>query len=562
MFTSGTLAQIGGNLSSLGAKKLTILAFVGAIILAGVAAVGVVLNQPTSEVLYSGLNAKDLNQMRVVLADAGIPFSVNSKGDTVHVQYGSKHAARMLLAEKGLPNSTSSGYELFDNLGSMGLTSFMQEITRKRALEGEIARTIQAMKGVRAARVHIVLPDRGSFRRKERKTSASVVVRTEGEHSAALATAIRHLVASAVPRLTTGRVTVLSTDGTVLVSGGDALSAAPQNKMSLEEQVSSGLAEKVRKTLAPFLGIHNFRVSISARLNTDRRRINETKFDPESRVERSVRVSKSENSAQNKQGGKPTTVEQNVPVDDKPEGASGNQSAERGERREELTNYELNTKTTSTESVGYEIERLTVAVVVNRRTLASLAKDANGGSSDFAKHLGEIEKIASTAVGMLDKRGDQITVSAVDFMATDASLEPVQALGVMEHLYRHTGTFVNALAALVAIFLLLQFGLRPVASMMVAESPAITSEENENPQIALESRQAGAADQSGKTAEMIGAPELAVAGQGDSADVMDGPPKLEVSAEPVWKDRLEDLLDDEQRAAAVMRDWIHEEVNA
>ncbi|MGI9410578.1 MAG: flagellar basal-body MS-ring/collar protein FliF, partial [Hyphomicrobiaceae bacterium] len=77
MFTSGTLAQIGGNLSSLGAKKLTILAFVGAIILAGVAAVGVVLNQPTSEVLYSGLNAKDLNQMRVVLADAGIPFSVN-----------------------------------------------------------------------------------------------------------------------------------------------------------------------------------------------------------------------------------------------------------------------------------------------------------------------------------------------------------------------------------------------------------------------------------------------------------------------------------------------------
>ena len=273
-------------------------------------------------------------------------------------------------------------------------------------------------------------------------------------------------------------------------------------------------------------------------------------------------VSKSENSAQNKQGGKPTTVEQNVPVDDKPEGGAGNQSAERGERREELTNYELNTKTTSTESVGYDIERLTVAVVVNRRTLASLAKDANGGSADFDKHLGEIKKIAATAVGMLDKRGDQITVSAVDFMATDASLEPVQSLGVMEHLYRHIGTFVNALAALVAIFLLLQFGLRPIASMMVAENPAITSEENENPQIALESRQAGVADQGDKTAEMIGAPELAVAGQGDAPGVMDGPPKLEVSAEPVWKDRLQDLLDDEQRAAAVMRDWIHEEVNA
>ena len=85
----------------------------------------------------------------------------------------------MLLAEKGLPTSANAGYELFDKLGSMGLTSFMQEITRVRALEGEIARTIQAMKGVKAARVHIVLPDSGSFRRSRQQPSASVIIRTE-----------------------------------------------------------------------------------------------------------------------------------------------------------------------------------------------------------------------------------------------------------------------------------------------------------------------------------------------------------------------------------------------
>ena len=95
------------------------------------------------------------------------------------VRYGQTAQARMLLAEKGLPSSANAGYELFDKLGSIGLTSFMQEVTRVRALEGEIARTIQAMKGVKAARVHIVLPDSGSFRRSRQPPSASVIMRTE-----------------------------------------------------------------------------------------------------------------------------------------------------------------------------------------------------------------------------------------------------------------------------------------------------------------------------------------------------------------------------------------------
>ena len=102
------------------------------------------------------------------------------------VRYGQTAQARMLLAEKGLPTSAKAGYELFDKMGSMGLTSFMQEVTRVRALEGEIARTIQAMKGVKAARVHIVLADTGSFRRGRQTPSASVIVRTETAGDSAL----------------------------------------------------------------------------------------------------------------------------------------------------------------------------------------------------------------------------------------------------------------------------------------------------------------------------------------------------------------------------------------
>src|ERR1019366_1847363 len=109
----------------------------------------------------------------------GISFDVSADGATVLVAVGQTAQARMTLAEKGLPHSGSVGNELFDKLGSLGLTSFMQEVTKVRAMEGELARTIQMMRGVKAARVHIVMADEGSFRRAKQLPSTSVVFRTE-----------------------------------------------------------------------------------------------------------------------------------------------------------------------------------------------------------------------------------------------------------------------------------------------------------------------------------------------------------------------------------------------
>ena len=106
-----------------------------------------------------------MSRIGSALKEADVAFDVNADGNTVLVRYGETARARMLLAEKGLPNSPNAGNELYDKLGSLGLTSFMQEVTRVRALEGELARTIQLIRGVKAARVHLVMPDEGSFRR-------------------------------------------------------------------------------------------------------------------------------------------------------------------------------------------------------------------------------------------------------------------------------------------------------------------------------------------------------------------------------------------------------------
>ena len=219
----------------------------------------------------------------------------------------------MILAEKGLPRSGAVGNELFDKLGSLGLTSFMQDVTRLRALEGELARTIQMMRTVKAARVHIVLADEGSFRRERQPPSASVVIRTDGGDDRATGQAIRHLVAAAVPGMKVDDVTVLNVDGRLLASGTNSIEKSPDNLLALEKEVSQEIRENVTRTLTPYLSARNFQVSVAARLNADKTQTNETIYNPDERVERSVRVTKEQQSSQNAAGQQAAGVEANLP---------------------------------------------------------------------------------------------------------------------------------------------------------------------------------------------------------------------------------------------------------
>ncbi len=507
---------------------------VGLVVFGAVGLGSYYLSRPQLETLYSGLNSQDVNRIGAALNEAGIAFDVNSQGNAVLVRYGHTAAARMLLAEKGLPSSANAGYELFDKLGSMGLTSFMQEITRVRALEGEIARTIQAMKGVKAARVHLVLPEAGSFRRTRQSPSASVIIRAEQAGDFGSAPAIRHLVAAAVPGLTVDQVTVLSTDGTILASGGDSMTAAPGKMLSLEKSISKELQDNIAKTIAPFLGTNNFEISVAVRLNTDKRQIKETSYDPESRVERSVRVIKETGSQQNSTSRSAVGVEQNVPAEQQQStNSNGDQSKRANERREQLTNYEVSSKTTSTVSEGYKIENLAVAVVVNRKRLAASLGD-NAAPEAVDKQLKEIERLAGSAAGIDAKRGDRITVSALEFADTVQALEPVPSVGMVEHVLRNTGSIVNSVAWIGVTVLLIWFGLRP-ALRTILEAPAgkLTAE-------------AAAAGGARADAQVAGEPQPNLI-----AD-------LTTKRGRAPQRRLEQMIEyDEEQAAAVLKQWMH-----
>jgi flagellar M-ring protein FliF len=460
--------HLWNNLLALGARRLAVLGMMGFSIVAVTVLGGYYLSRPTTEVLYSGLDREDVAGIGSALKEVGIPFDVSADGASVTVPVGQSALARMTLAEKGLPHSSSVGNELYDKLGSLGLTSFMQEVTRVRALEGELARTIQMMHGVKAARVHIVMADEGSFRRTRQPPSASVVIRTESSDDRSTAQAIRHLVSAALPGMTVDEVTVLNVDGLLLASGSDSADQEPGNMLALEKSVSQDIQDSVRKTLAPYLSLRNFQISVAAHLNTDKKQVNETTYDPESRVERSVRVVKENSNSQNSSAQAPTGVERNLPQA-KPTANDGKQSTDETKKNEELTNYEVSSKTVSTTSSGFVIEGLSVAVLVNRAGItASLGDKATPEAID--KQVKDIEQLVSSAAGLRKERGDTIKVSVVDFVDSGRELEPVEGPSLVEQVMRQSGSLLSSGTVLLVAILLIWFGLRPATKALLATS--------------------------------------------------------------------------------------------
>ncbi|KRE15756.1 flagellar M-ring protein FliF [Bosea sp. Root381] len=529
--------EIWLNLQQLGHKRLMALAAIGLFVFAAIGTSAYYLSRPEMSVLYSGLQREDVNRIGAALQEAGVVFDVNSEGSQILVKPTQAAQARMLLAEKGLPRSASGGYELFDKLGSLGLTSFMQEITRVRAMEGELARTIQLMRGVKAASVHLVLADKGSFRRDQQPASASVVVRTETSDSGNVAQAIRHLVASAVPGLVAEKVTVLNTDGTLLVAGGEAGQFGTAKLAGLQQSVNREIQDNVRKALTPYLGLENFEISVATDLNTDRRETSETVFNPEQKVERSVRVVRENDTSQNSATQEPTTVEQNVP--ERAVRADGGQrSSEEKQRREELTNYEISSKKTQTISDGYAIAKMSIAVLINRpRLVESLG--ASPSPEAIEARLEDVRQVVVSAAGINGERGDSIKVLAVDFLQGSRTLEPTAPVGVGEALLRQSGTLINAVTILALAALIIWFGLRPSINAILKRPPP--------PPVATLADAAGLAG---------GDPQLQIAGTEIGLNLI-GDLTSASQRSPIRK--LEQLIEfDEVQAAAILKQWIHE----
>jgi len=408
-----TLKQLGpSRLAIMGAIMLGLMMFF--------VFVSIRATAPNMKLLYEDLSTIDSSAVAASLESSQIPYEVSADGTRILVQEDQVGKARMLLAQEGLPNGGSLGYEIFDNQSGFGTTNFVQNINQVRALEGELSRTISSLENIRSARVHLVLPKRELFSRESREASASVFlgIRPGAKVSREEITAIQSLIASAVPELEVKNVSLIDSNGNLLAQGGqegaDLLSMkAEERRLNYEQQ----LIRKVEDQVARVVGFGNVRATVTAEMSFDRVSTNEELFDPESQVVRSSQVTE-ENNLEREPQDRDVSVENNLPGIGGDLLADGQEPSLESNRLEEVTNFEISRTVRSTVREVGEIRRLNVAVLVDGR----YTTDEEGNETYAPRSEQEMEQIRAlirTAVGLDEMRGDSLEVVNMQFADID-----------------------------------------------------------------------------------------------------------------------------------------------
>ncbi|HEY4706454.1 MAG TPA: flagellar basal-body MS-ring/collar protein FliF [Thermodesulfobacteriota bacterium] len=394
-----------------------------------IAAVAVLLlwNQgPEYQVLYSQLSAEDSGAVIEKLKEKRVPYKVD--GSIISVPAEKVYETRMELAGEGIPQGGGIGFEIFDKT-AFGVTDFVQKVNYKRALQGELGRTITQIKEIESARVHLALPEKGVFLDEQKKARASVIVKlkpgkelTQGQVSS-----IVHLVANSTDNLKPDDVAVVDTSGRMWTreSGeGDALRLSAgqiEYKRGLENDYESRLQSMLEKTV----GMNKVVTRVSVEVDTKHVERTEERFDPDGQVVRSEQRNKEKSVGGTSNYGVPGVLS-NMPETAQPV-PSATATPSQSQRQDEVINYEISKVTSHVvEPIG-AIKRLTVSVLVDGTY--QVAKDAQGSetrtyTARTDEEISRFTEMVKAAVGYDDKRGDVISVVSTPF---DKGVSEVEA---------------------------------------------------------------------------------------------------------------------------------------
>ena len=367
--------------------------------------------------LYADMDLREAGQIADLLDHSHIAHEVGPDGTRISVPASEVSRARLLLAKDGLPSGGSIGYEIFDRGDGLTASQFQQAINQTRAMEGELARSIRLISGVRGARVHLVLPKREPFARDRVEAQASVVLTMTGatRMDREGVQAVLNLVASAVPGLRPQNIGIIDSRGNLLARAGeDAGPAGPAAELrtATEQRLSRAVEDMLERTVGPG------RVRAETAVEMDYDQVHETqeKYDPEGKVERSTQNNSSTNKTS--EASSTVSVANNLPNADAGSAPAGSQE----QRTEETSNYEIGKTVRTTIREQPQIRRISLAVLVDQ--VAVKGADGNTTWQDRTPdELGRIAALARTAIGFDEKRGDKVEVVSLRFAEADAPVE-------------------------------------------------------------------------------------------------------------------------------------------
>ncbi len=461
------------GLSALGAARLLALAGVGLGMLAMLALLAVRGGAGSSHMslLYADLDPREAGQIAEALDRAHISHQEPGAGDRVLVPSEEVSRARLMLAKDGLPSGGSIGYEIFDRGDAMTAGDFQQQISETRALEGELARSIRMLNGVRAARVHVVLPHRQPFAHDSEPAQASVVLTMAG--AARLdgqgVQSVVNLVAAAVPGLKPQGISVIDSRGMVLARAGQptgedaAVSSGEDMRRATEAKLSRAIEDMLERTL----GVGHVRAEAAVEMNFEH--LNETtdSYNPDQQVVRSTQTVTDKTKSTD--GEKTVSVQNNLPNAD---AAAGSASGSADDRNEETTNYEIGHTVRTLVRAQPQIARLSVAVMVD----GVVEPGADGKVAWHERSAGEltrIKQLVQTAVGFDARRGDTVDVVSMHFAeepAGDSGNRGMLGLGLEKS--DVMGLAQSAILGVVVLMVLL-FVVRPMAMRLAVAGAGI-----------------------------------------------------------------------------------------
>jgi flagellar M-ring protein FliF len=383
------------------------------------------LSAPQMTILFSDLEFEDSLGVIKKLEGLNIPHEVRQQGAVILAPKDRVLRLRMELAEEGLPAGGSVGYEIFDKTGSLGTTSFVQNINRTRALEGELARTIRALRRVTRARVHLVLPKKKIFSREKLTPTASIVLKTRGNLVSSQISAIQHLVASAISGLEPGHVTIVDDTGRMLASGNEGsngLASAKSDERTLG--LETRMRKKIEEIVSSVVGQNRARIRVTAELDFNRITKTSDSFDPDARVVRSTQNREESNNSSRANRSQAVSAGSELPGADAENGSGSDKDASK--KIEEIVNYEISRITKTEIFAGGRIKHLSVAVLIDGTY--SVGADGKPAYKERSqKELDKISDLVKSAMGFVKTRGDQLHV--VNLRFADTTVAPITEEG-------------------------------------------------------------------------------------------------------------------------------------
>ena len=455
-------------------RFIILLALAGSI--AGLVAVTLWTQQPDMQVLFANLAVDDASGIIDKLKDAKVPYETANGGTTVLVPSAQVHDLRLEMAGQGLPHGGGVGYEIFDRT-TMGMSDFVQKLNYRRALQGELARTITQMPEVERARVHLAIPERRLFATEQDRARASVVVslRASQTLSKAQIQGVVHLVSSSVEGLQARDVTVVDGHGNLLSNtSSDESAGLSGTQMEYQRTLEKDIETRIQTMLERIVGVNKAVVRVSSVLDFRKIETTEERYDPNGQVVRSEQRGQEKSSGVNGASGGVPGVESNVPGGTEAEG--GQTSSNNNQTKNETVNYEISRTVSRIVEPTGTIKKLSVAVLVDG-TYEGGGKAGEGGADQPKKYvprseeeMKRIEEIVKKAMGYSTERQDQVEVVSIQFgLGAEEPAGGVEAAPDASKAWMPYGRYA---VGGVLFFLICFMVVRPLMVVRVQSAPA------------------------------------------------------------------------------------------